>query len=203
MALISMPCAFGLATLAEPVTALLGGYKGENLALATSLMAVLGISIMFNAVVLVTTAIMQAHGHVNRPVVNMFLGGLVKLAVVFLLTGNPAIGIVGTPIGTLLCYLVITVLNIASIRSLIPEYPAILKNAFRPFAAAAVMGAVVWASLAGLKALGITSRLILCGAPIMVGVLVYVVLVVVFKCITREDCMLLPKGAKIAKLLRL
>ena len=203
MALISMPCAFGLATLAEPVTALLGGYSGEDLVLATSLMAILGISIMFNAVVLVTTAIMQAHGHVNRPVVNMFLGGLVKLVVVFLLTGNPAIGIVGTPIGTLLCYLVITVLNIASIRSLIPEYPAILKNAARPFAAAAVMGGVVWASLAGLKLLGITSRLILCGAPILVGVAVYALLVVVFKCITREDCLLLPKGAKIAKLLRL
>jgi stage V sporulation protein B len=203
MALISMPCAFGLATLAEPVTALLGGYKGENLALATSLMAVLGISIIFNAIVLVTTAIMQAHGHVNRPVVNMFLGGLVKLAVVFLLTGNPAIGIVGTPIGTLLCYLVITVLNITSIRSLIPEYPAIIKNALRPFAAAAIMGIVVYGSLLGLKALGFTSRLILCGAPILVGVLVYVVLVVLFKCITREDCLLLPKGAKIAKLLRL
>jgi stage V sporulation protein B len=203
MALISMPCAFGLATLAEPVTALLGGYKGEDLVLATGLMAVLGISIIFNAIVLVTTAIMQAHGHVNRPVVNMFLGGLVKLAVVFLLTGNPAIGILGTPIGTLLCYLVITVLNITSIRSLIPEYPAILKNALRPFAAAAIMGGVVYASLLGLKMLGITSRLILCGAPIAVGVVVYAVLVVAFKCITRSDCLLLPKGAKIAKLLRL
>jgi stage V sporulation protein B len=203
MALISMPCAFGLATLAEPVTALLGGYKGEDLVLATGLMAVLGISIIFNAIVLVTTAIMQAHGHVNRPVVNMFLGGLVKLAVVFLLTGNPAIGILGTPIGTLLCYLVITVLNITSIRSLIPEYPAILKNALRPFAAAAIMGGVVYASLLGLKMLGITSRLILCGAPIAVGVAVYAVLVVAFKCITRSDCLLLPKGAKIAKILHL
>jgi len=203
MALISMPCAFGLATLAEPVTALLGGYTGEDLTLATGLMATLGISIIFNAIVLVTTAIMQAHGHVNRPVVNMFLGGLVKLAVVFLLTGNPAIGILGTPIGTLLCYLVITVLNIASIRSLIPNAPAIAKNALRPFAAAAVMGGVVYASLLGLKALGITSRLILCGAPIAVGVAVYVVLVVVFKCITRSDCLLLPKGEKIAKLLGL
>ena len=203
MALISMPCAFGLATLAEPVTALLGGYKGEDLVLATSLMAILGFSIMFNAVVLVSTAIMQAHGHVNRPVVNMFLGGLVKLAIVFLLTGNPAIGIVGTPIGTLLCYLVITLLNITSIRTLIDNPPAILRNMVRPFAAAAIMGAVVYAALLGLKAIGITSRLILCGAPIAVGVVVYCVLVVVFKCVTRTDCLLLPKGAKIAKILRL
>ena len=203
MALISMPCAFGLAVLAEPVTALLGGYTGVDLALATQLMAVLGISIIFNALVLVTTAIMQAHGHVTRPVINMFLGGLVKLVAVAVLTGNPAIGILGTPIGTLLCYLCITVLNITSIRSLISDHPAIFKNILRPFAAAAVMGILTFGAWYGLKALGFTSRLILCGAPIAVGAAVYVVLALVFKSVTREDCLLLPKGAKIARLLRL
>ena len=90
-----------------------------------------------------------------------------------------------------------------SIRNLIDNPPAIVKNMLRPFAAAAIMGAVVYASLLGLKAMGITSRLILCGAPIAVGVVVYCVLVVAFKCVTRSDCLLLPKGAKIAKILRL
>ena len=46
-------------------------------------------------------------------------------------------------------------------------------------------------------------KLILCGVPVLVGVVVYVVCVVAFKAITREDCMLLPKGEKIAKLLHL
>ena len=201
--LISMPCAFGLAVLAEPVTALLGGYTGEKLALATQLMTVLGISIMFNAVVLVTTAIMQAHGHVNRPVVNMFIGGLLKLAAVYILTGNPNIGILGTPLGTLLCYLVITALNILSIRSLIPEAPALVKNLARPFLAAAFMGLLTWLSWYGLKHIGMDSRLILCGAPIAVGVVVYCLAAVKLKVVTREDCLLLPKGEKIAKLLKL
>ena len=201
--LISMPCAFGLAVLAEPVTALLGGYTGEKLALATQLMTVLGISIMVNAVVLVTTAIMQAHGHVNRPVVNMFIGGLLKLAAVYILTGNPNIGILGTPLGTLLCYLVITALNILSIRSLIPEAPALVKNLARPFLAAAFMGLLTWLSWYGLKHIGMDSRLILCGAPIAVGVVVYCLAAVKLKVVTREDCLLLPKGEKIAKLLKL
>ena len=73
------------------MTALLGGYTGDNLALATKLMAILGASIAFNAVVLVTTAIMQAHGHANIPVITMFVGGAVKLGVAWLLTGNPDI----------------------------------------------------------------------------------------------------------------
>jgi len=201
--LISMPCAFGLAVLAEPVTALLGGYTGEKLALATQLMTVLGASIMFNAVVLVTTAIMQAHGRAGRPVLNMFLGGLLKLIAVYLLTGNPHINILGTPIGTFVCYVCISALNIYSIRKLLPHPPALVRNLIRPFLAALVMGIFTWLSWYGLKHLGIDSRLILCGAPICVGVVVYCFMALKLRVITHADCLLLPKGEKIAKLLKL
>ena len=201
--LISMPCAFGLGLLAQPVTALLGGYTGDNLVLASRLMSILGFSIMFNAVVLVTTAIMQAHGHAARPVMNMLIGGVLKLAAVFILTGNPNIGIVGTPVGTLLCYLAISVLNIASIRSLLPHPPAIVKNLVRTFLAALIMGIFVFLAFTGLKTVGISSRVILCGLPIAVGVAAYAIAAVKIKVVTREDCLLLPKGEKIAKLLKL
>ena len=200
--LISMPCAIGLAVLAGPVTALLGGYTGDNLVLATRLMTVLGISIMFNAVVLLTTAIMQAHGHVNRPVINMFIGGILKLIAVYVLTGNRSIGILGTPIGTLVCYVCISALNIFSIRTLIDDAPAIVKNLLRPFLAAALMGVCTYAALVGLRQIT-GSRLVLCAGPVLVGVVVYCVAAVKLKVITRSDCLLLPKGEKIAKLLHL
>ena len=202
--IICMPCAIGLAVVAEPVTALLGGYEGANLALAAKLMTVLGLCIMFNAVVLLTNAMMQAHGHVNVPVVNMFVGGFAKLAIVYMLTGNPDINILGTPIGTAACYLIITVLNLISMKRCIPEPPAILRNLLRPFLAAAIMGVFAWGAWFVLKTVvGITSNLILCALPVMVGVVVYCVAVVALRCITREDCLLMPKGAKIAKLLHL
>ena len=202
--LICMPCAIGLAVVAEPVTALLGGYEGANLALAAKLMTVLGLCIMFNAVVLLTTAMMQAHGHVNVPVINMFVGGFAKLAIVYMLTGNPDINILGTPIGSAACYLIITVLNLISMKRCVPEPPAIARNLVRPLLAAAVMGAFAWGAWFVLKTIvGITSNLILCALPVMVGVVVYCVAVVALRCITREDCLLLPKGEKIAKLLHL
>ena len=202
-ALISAPCAVGLFVLARPVTALLGGYQGARLELATELMAVLGISILFNAMVLVTNAIMQAHGHVNLPVVNMFIGGFVKLAAVFILTGNPNVGILGTPIGSLLCYLCITVLNLFAMSRVLKHPPAIVKNVLRSVLAAAIMGVLTFGAWWGLTKLGITSRVILCGLPICVGAAVYVVLAVKFRAITRADCLLLPKGKKIADLLKL
>ena len=202
-ALISAPCAVGLLVLAEPVTALLGGYQGQRLELATGMMAVLGICILFNAMVLVTNAIMQAHGHVNYPVINMFAGGIVKLVAVFILTGNQKIGILGTPIGSLLCYLCITVLNLFTMRRVLEHPPAIVKNVLRSLLAAALMGLLTYGAWWGLTAIGITSRVILCGAPICVGAAVYVVAAVKLRAITREDCLLLPKGEKIANLLHL
>jgi stage V sporulation protein B len=146
---------------------------------------------------------MQAHGHATRPVINMLIGGMLKLAAVFILTGNPNIGIVGTPVGTLLCYLAIAALNIYSIRTLLDHPPAILKNLLRTFLAAVVMGIFVFAAFTGLKMMGISSRIILCGAPIAVGVVTYALAAVKIKVVTREDCLLLPKGEKIARLLKL
>jgi len=207
-ALISAPCAVGLAVLAEPVTALLGGYTGMKLELSGQLMAIMGICIIFNAAVLLTNAIMQAHGHVNLPVVNMFIGGIIKLAAVFILTGNPNIGILGTPIGSLLCYMSITVLNLISIRRVLPDAPSVLKNMGRSVLAAVIMGIGVFGAWTGLQLLlgdrgGRMVMLLGCAIPILVGVAIYVVAAVKLRAITRQDCMLLPKGNKIAKLLHL
>ena len=202
-ALISMPCAFGLALLAQPVTQLLGGYSGEKLALATQLMSVLGICIVFNTMVLLTTAIMQAHGHEKLPVVNMFVGGFLKLAAVFLLTANPAIGIVGAPIGSLMCYLCIMVLNLFTMGRVLKHPPAIVRQTLRALAAAALMGAFAWGSWQGLLLVfgeGL-HPIIACAVPIAVGVVIYALAAVKFRAITREDCLLLPKGEKIANIL--
>jgi len=173
--LISLPCAVGLSLLAEPVSALLGGYTGQDLALATNLLSILGICIVFNAIVLLTNAVMQAHGNVTLPVINMFIGGILKLVIIFILTGNPNIGILGTPIGTLVCYVCITALNLISMRKVFPNPPAILKSILRAVLAAAIMGAAVFGTWKGLQlVLGQDmSRLIACAVPILVGVVVY------------------------------
>ena len=200
--LVSMPCAVGLAVMARPVMRLLGGYTGEQLDLAAILLTLLGVCVAFNALVLLTNAIMQAHGHANLPVINLFIGGALKLAAVYILSGNPDIGIIGGPIGSILCYGTITVLNIITMRRCISQPPAVVKNLLRSFLSAALMGICVFGCLYGLQMVT-TSRLILCGVPVAVGVVVYAVAAVLLKAITREDCLLLPKGAKIAKLLHL
>jgi len=70
-------------------------------------------------------------------------------------------------------------------------------------AAAAIMGLFAWGSWQGLvwvfgEAL---HPVIACGIPIALGVVIYALAAVKFRAITREDCLLLPKGEKIANFL--
>ena len=203
--LLSLPCAVGLVVLSRPVMSLLGGYSGESLDLAGNLLSVLGINVFLYAIIQYTNVVLQSHGKPSIPVVNMLLGGTLKLAVVYLLVGNPNIGILGAPMGMLLCYGLIGAMNLIAISRVVPQKPRLLQNILRPALPALIMGLCVWGSYQGLMALlgeG-CSRVILCGIPVCIGIAVYGVCVVLFKAISKEDCLLLPKGEKISKILRL
>ena len=145
---------------------------------------------------------MQAHGDVTTPVVNMLAGGVVKVIVNFILVGIPALNIVGAPIGTLVCYVCITVLDLITMRKSVTTRPVILKNLVRPFLAAAIMGGatyMVYHVLANV----LGSMKLACLVALVFAVIVYFILVVALRCVTYEDCLLLPKGEKIAKILRI
>lgn len=203
--LISLPCSVGLMLLARPIMALLGGYTGEKLELASQLMAILGVSVFLYAIIQYTNSVLQAHGFAHLPVINMLLAGVMKLAVVYVLVGNRNIGILGAPIGAALCYGAIAVMNLLSIRRVVAQKPRLVANLLRPLVPALLMGVAVWGTSYGLtRILGEDgNRVLMCGIPIVLGVLVYCVAAVLCKSITAEDCKLLPKGEKLAKLLRL
>ena len=202
MALIALPCAIGLAVMAEPIIRLLcPGYSETSVAVATPILQVFGIAVICNSMVLLLNAIMQAHGDVTTPVVNMLIGGVVKVIVNYFLVAVPSLNIVGAAIGTLTCYAVITALDLVAIRRRISTKPRVLRNMLRPALAAVLMGAVTFGAyrLAG----RILSPKLACLLALVIAVVCYAVLVVLLRCITYQDCLLLPKGEKIAKLLHL
>ena len=97
------------------------------------MMAILGLAVVFNSLVLLLNAIMQAHGDVTTPVINMLIGGIVKIIVNYILVGQPSLNIIGAPIGTLVCYIAITALDVVAMRRHISARPTIFKN-MRPAA---------------------------------------------------------------------
>ena len=203
MALIAMPCAAGLFVMAEPVIRLLcSTYTEDKIQLAATMLAILGLTVIFNSLVLLLNAIMQAHGDVVTPVVNMLIGGIIKIIVNYILVGQPNLNIVGAPIGTFICYISITALDLIAMKRHISARPPIFKNIIRPGLSSAIMGAATFMVYRVLSN-AISSWKLACLLSLAFAVVLYAVLVVFLRCLTYEDCMLLPKGEKIAKILRI
>ena len=198
--LVAMPCAFGLCCLSTPIMNLFG-YDGAALTTAGSIMAYLGIAVIFNSLVLVTNAMMQAHGDVTTPVIHMIIGGVVKVVLNYFLVAVPQLNIVGVSMGTVICYALITVLNVtAMIRRRIVNPKAFLGLG-KPLLAGALMGACAF-MIHGFLTAHLPGKLA-CVAAIGAAAVIYVILVLAFRVITYDDCMLLPGGKKIAKILRI
>lgn len=202
MALIAAPCAVGMLVLAEPIMALLGRYDGEKLGIAALLLAFLAPTIIVNSITTMTTAIMQAHNRMVIPVINTLIGGLLKVGVNYILVGNPNIGIVGAPIGTFVCFLVIMTLNLIAMKRVLKDPPKILPCIWRSVVAALFMGVGTYFTYEILMG-WFNSFALCCVGSIGVAVVVYLLLVIVLKPITYNDCLLLPKGEKIAKILKI
>ena len=69
-------------------------------------------------------------------------------------------------------------------------------------AAAAIMGAATFFAEAVLRRVT-SSNTIICLGALVIAVIVYAIFVLALQCITYEDCLLLPKGEKIAKILHI
>ncbi len=204
--LLAMPAAVGLAVLARPIFNVLFPGSNEN---GPMLLSMLGIASYFVCTYLITNGILQSTGHEKLALLSFPIGGAVKIGVNYILVGTPSVNIAGAPIGTVCCYTVITVLNILFMTAKLRERPNYLKITLRPLLCALLMGAAAWA----VEGLGerfllpvVGGRLggILClGLAIGVAVILYAVLILALRAVTKEDILLLPKGAKLAKLLKL
>ena len=195
--LLALPAGIGLSVLASPIMYLL--YAESDHTIADPSMMILGIASIFVCVMLVCSSVLQASGFVNLPIVIMVAGCAAKLIVNNFMVRH--VGAVGAAVGTLVCYVIVAVLELLLIKRVIPSPPEYTRVFAKPMVAAGVMGMAVWA------AYGLVSRIfgntLSTMAAIGVGVAVYAVLVVALKAISREDLSLMPKGDQIARLLRL
>ena len=218
--LVALPMGMGLFALGGPIMGLL--FPQVDNSIAGPLLSVLGIASVFVALQLLCNSILQANGMVNLPILAVVIGGVVKLIVNYTLVGNPNIRINGAPVGTLCCFAVIALLEIFIIRRTVPHAPRFARAVCKPLIASLIMAAAAWGShgladkfLCSLdlfwKVNAETGELYYSYAGsalatligIGVAVIVYVVLVLALKTISREDLSLMPKGDKIAKILRI
>ena len=193
--LIALPAATGYFVLSEPIIRML--FKGEP-EVGAACLRVLCFAIPFVALVSLTNAVLQAAGRVRVPVISMLLGGVIKVVVT--LVGMPQINIYGAPFGTVVCYTFITIVNLVILRKYV-RLPGIGKLFVRPMAACLGMGAGAYITYRLVSSvLGNAVGVVL---AICVAAAIYVVLLLALHALERDDIMMMPKGDKLVKLLRL
>lgn len=200
---IALPMCAGLAVLSYCVMNVL--YPNSHPA-GPQLLTVMGVAAFFVCMALIETAVLQAHGDERFPVYSMLTGGIVKILVNWVLVANPDINIHGAPIGTLTCYMVMCVMNFIFIRKRLETKLSLRRMLARPLLSTVVMSVVTWIVYAAARHFLGDSRMQLAVAmccAIAAAVVAYVVMLSVSRAITAEDLKLIPKGDKLAKLLRI
>lgn len=203
-ALLAFPMGVGLYVLGDPIMALI--FPSLTSQLAGPLLSTLGLATVFVCMMLVCNSILQAYGFVNLPVVIMLAGGVIKIVLNYNVVVLPQVGIYGAPLGNIFCFALCLILDLIVMARVIPGRPKYIPLFAKPAAAAAVMGLGAWAVhglLAKLLAANRLGNAVATLAAIVVAVVIYGVLVIVLRAITKEDLSLMPKGEKIARILHL
>lgn len=209
IAVLAIPAGVGLSVLSTPIMRLMLPYQPEGALAAGPHLRVLGIACIFVCLMTLTNVILQTYGKELIPICTVITGGVVKVAMNYILVGNPDINIHGAPISTLCCYMVIVGLNLVFVWKYSPKKPHYIQIFAKPVFASLMMGAAAWAAygflnralLGGHSAYGANAVSTMLG--ICAGVVVYAVLVVVLRILRAEDLRSIPHGQKLAKILHL
>ena len=197
--LVAFPAGFGMVALAQPIVNMLWSAKPATVALAPSLLQVLGFSAILCALSTPIYSVMQAVGKMYLPVKIMLGGGAIKLVINWILVGIPSVNIHGAPIGSLSCYVFIaaaSVYNLIKITRVVPDFKSVF---LKPMVAAACCGFSAWGSYYLLSKISTGKIMVL--VAIGLAAVVYGVVLLLIKGISKDDLAMLPKGEKIAQIL--
>ncbi len=201
--ILSIPSAVGLFVLAKPVVWLL--FPNKNLDLAAGILMALSLSVVFYALSTLSNSILQGIGKVNTPIIHAVIALVVQTLVlvpVLLLTEWDlyALALATTVYSGVVCFL-----NQRAVRKELGYRQEVFTTFVVPTLAAIFMGAAAWAVYEGLYLLT-ESNIISIIPAISMAVVVYFVLLILFKGVDEEELRGMPKGyllVRAAKKMRL
>ena len=160
----------------------------------------MSIGVVFLSTVQTLTGVLQGIGKQMIPVRNLAVGVIAKIAITWVLTGIPAINVLGAAAGTVTAYLIASILNILAVRKYTGTYFDFVATAVKPFISSLVMAVCAWGSYQLLFALLNGSRMATVLA-ILFAIIVYAVMVLLTRTITKDEISRMPKGEKIVRIL--
>lgn len=180
--LIAMPCTLGLFFLAGPIMKLIfpGKYDGIEI------MRYMSLAVPFIIITQTTTSIMQGIGHYIRPIINLFIGCIVKVILTFILVSMPNINIYGAVIASISAYFVATILNIISLKRRLHLKLDIFQGFIKPIVASLFMITGVVAAYLFLFN-KTSSNGSSCLVAIFLGIIIYIALILLLKVFSIDE----------------
>lgn len=196
--ILGLPAAMGLFILAGPIMQMFYPNESSSLGLALRYASV---SVIFLTLVQTMTAILQGMGKERIPVKNMVIGALVKAVVSYVLTSIPALNINGAALGTVLGYATATVLNLRALLIYQKGGLGIASITIKPAIATAAMTFTAYFSYKlSYAALGSNRMATL--ISILLAVLVYGIVLILIKGVTKEELDTAPGGKRLSQMLK-
>lgn len=182
--IIAIPCMFGMFFMAEPIMKLIfpGRYEGFEI------LRYLSLSLPFIILTQTTTSILQGVGKYILPVVNLFIGCVLKLILTVSLVSMPQFNIYGAVIASIAAYMVTTLLNIILLKITLKTKIGVLGNIVKPILCSCIMIAGVLFSY--IQILNYTnSNGIACIVSIALGAIIYMISIVAMKVFSAQEIM--------------
>lgn len=194
--LIAIPCAVGLGVLASPIMRLL---FGDGRTLTARLMQLGAPAVVFFSLSTVTNAVLQGTDLMRKSVTHSAISLAIHAALVYLMVRWLNWGAYGLVVGNVTFALAVCVLNWIAIGKHL-NYKQEVKTTFLlPLAAAVLMGVAAYAAYYGSFSLLHSNKLSLL-ISIPLAILLYGVLIAVFRAVDEEELLDMPFGRKLARI---
>lgn len=197
--LVAFPAGLGICVLAKPILSLLYPARTLGVSIAAPALSLLGIAVIFVALIGPINSMLQAVGRADVPVKLMLIGGAVKIITNFILVAIPSINVKGAPIGTVLCYVFLFLTSMFILCKEISMVPSIRTTFLKPFAASVLCAGAAIGSYAVFS--NFISQKISTAISIIFAAVIYAICLLLFKALTKDDINMLPKGKIFVKIL--
>lgn len=208
--IIAIPSAVGLAVLARPITMLMFPQM-ESLELASSLLSLLAVTVIFYSISTITNAALQSIGRMNLPLVSAGIALVVQTVVLVLLLRFTDLDVRALVLVSILYSVMIFAVNQYYLRRFLGIRQDVRRDYLQPLVCAALMGAVAKAvyylvSMAAEPMRNLPKgfyfrNLVATAAALLAAVLVYGYTMVRSGTIRRKDLLSMPKGQLLVRLM--
>lgn len=208
--IVAIPSAVGLAVLARPITMLMFPQM-ESLELASSLLSLLAVTVIFYSISTITNAALQSIGKMNLPLVSAGIALVVQTVVLVLLLRFTDLDVRALVLVSILYSVMIFAVNQYYLRRFLGIRQDVRRDYLQPLVCAALMGAAAKAVyyLVSMAAEPVENlpkgfyfrNLAATAAALLAAVLVYGYTMVRSGTVRKKDLLSMPKGQSLVRLM--